>query len=83
MFAKCGKDISASYLARHIVKCKGQRTTHNQPTADQPIAKPPTANPPTANPKSTPLDYADEGNVFFSFDIKDAINVETETRCST
>ena len=75
--AKCGKDFSASYLARHIVICKGQRTTHNQPTADQP-----TSNHPIANPTSTPLDYGDEGNVFFSFDIEDAINGETEITLS-
>ncbi len=75
--AKCGKEISASYIARHIVICKGQRTTPNQPTADQP-----TANPPTANPTSTPLDNGDEGNAFFSFDIEDAINGETEITLS-
>ena len=53
--AKCSKDYSASYLARHIGIFKGQRTTANQPTA----------NTPTANPTSTPLDDGEEGNGFF------------------
>ena len=70
--AKCCKDFSASYLARHISICKGQRTTANQPTA----------NPPTANPTSTPLDDGEEGNIFFSFDIEDTINGETEITLS-
>ena len=41
-----------------------------------------TADQPTANPTSIPLDYGDEGNVLFSFDIEDAINGETEITLS-
>ena len=59
--AKCSKDYSASYLARHIGIFKGQRTTANQPTA-------------IANLTLTPLD-GEEGNVSFSFDIENALMV--------